>query len=124
MKLRIRGDSIRLRLTQTEVATLAEIGRVEESISFGPSTSDRLFYAIGFGGETLTAKLTQTLVQVSVPADVARAWASGDAVGLEGAQDVGEGRSLRILVEKDFACLTERPHEDDTDAFKNPSSTC
>ncbi|HVH43515.1 MAG TPA: hypothetical protein VM925_14270 [Labilithrix sp.] len=122
MKLRIRGDSIRLRLTQSEVAALAEDGRVEESIAFGPSA--RLTYAIAFGGSTLTAKFADALLEISVPADVARAWASGDSVGFEAAQDAGGGRTLRILVEKDFACLTERPNEDDTDAFRNPRSSC
>ncbi|MBX3206565.1 MAG: hypothetical protein KF764_15945 [Labilithrix sp.] len=122
MKLRIRGDSIRLRLSQGEVAALAEGGIVEESIGFGPDVA--LSYAIAFGGTTLSATLSGPRVEVSVPADVARAWAASDAVGLEGAQDIGQGRTLRILVEKDFACLTTRPHEDDADAFPNPKTSC
>src|SRR5687767_12406856 len=119
MKLRIRGDSIRLRLTQGEVAALAENGLVEESTAFGPGTEQRFGYAIGFGGSTLGAELSNGQLRVLVPADVARAWVSGDAVGLESVQDAGDGRTLRILVEKDFACLTKRPDEDDTDAFPN-----
>ena len=35
MKLRIRGNSIRLRLTQSEVRRLAEVGSVEEWTDFG-----------------------------------------------------------------------------------------
>jgi hypothetical protein len=37
---------------------------------------------------------------------------------------VGDGKTLRILVEKDFACLTKPPHEDDADAFPNPNKSC
>ncbi|MCW5835503.1 MAG: hypothetical protein KIS78_24085 [Labilithrix sp.] len=122
MKLRIRGDSIRLRLTQAEVTALAEGRSVQESTGFGPGST--LTYAIVVGAPTLSAKLTGTRVEVAIPADVARAWATGDAVGVEGAQDVGQGRTLRILVEKDFACLTARPHEDDADAFPNPNASC
>lgn len=123
MKLRIRGDSIRLRLTQSEVKRLAEDGRVEESTHFGPD--ERFTYAIAFGGgDTLSATLSARGIEVTVPGDVARAWATGDSVGLEGARELGEGKTLRILVEKDFACLTKRPNEDDADAFPNRSGSC
>ncbi len=122
MKLRIRGDSIRLRLTQPEVKRFAADGRVEDGTSFGPD--ERFTYAIAFGGSTLSATLSNKGIEVLVPGDVARAWAEGDSVGIEGARDLGGGKTLRILVEKDFACLTKRPHEDDTDAFPNPNDSC
>ncbi|MBX3213454.1 MAG: hypothetical protein KF850_15560 [Labilithrix sp.] len=122
MKLRIRGDSIRLRLTQAEAAALAEGRSVEESTGFAPGSA--LVYAVVVGAPTLSARLTGARVEVAVPAEIARAWATGDSVGIEAAQDAGQGRTLRILVEKDFACLTTRPHEDDADAFPNPNATC
>ena len=121
MKLRIRGDSIRLRLTQAEVKRLADEGRVEDSTRFGPD--ERFTYAIAFGGSTLSATLSPRAIEVTLPSDVARAWATGDSVGIEGTRDLGDGSTLRILVEKDFACLTKRPHEDDTDAFPNPNAS-
>ena len=40
MKLRIRGDSLRLRLTRGEVEALADSGEVRETIHFGPSALD------------------------------------------------------------------------------------
>jgi hypothetical protein len=123
MKLRIRGDSIRLRVTQTEVAALVKGGVVEESTGFGPNAC--LVYALTSGGtSSVGATLSGSRIEVSVPTDVARTWASGDSVAIEGTQDIGEGRTLRILVEKDFACLTQRAHEDDTDAFPNPNASC
>ena len=36
MKLRIQGNSLRLRLTQKEVAQLCEWGRVESVVEFSP----------------------------------------------------------------------------------------
>lgn len=123
MKLRIRGDSIRLRLTQAEVTQLSETGRVEESTRFGPD--ERFTYALALGGIALAAKLSSGGgIEISVPREVGHAWATGESVGMEGAQDLGDGSKLRILVEKDFACLTERPHEDDADAFPNPNGSC
>jgi hypothetical protein len=130
MKLRIRGDSLRLRLSRTEVTALAARGEVEDAVSFGGGV--RLVYALrvrdGAAGERLTAALTSSpegpRVDVHVAAGAARAWTGGDEVGIEATQETGPGQVLRILVEKDFACLTARAGEDDSDAFPNPSSTC
>lgn len=120
MKLRIRGDSLRLRLTKSEVALLIQGGVVEDSVSFGAGA--RLTYAIAHGA-ALGATLSGARIEVSVPADAARAWAASEAVSLEGTQPGDDGRTLRILVEKDYACLTERPHEDDSDALPNPRAS-
>jgi hypothetical protein len=121
MKLRLRGDSIRLRLTRSEVSALLDQGLVEETTAFGPSRA--LVYALRLGGASVSATVEGSRVEVRVPADDARSWAESEAVGIEATQDASEGRSLRILVEKDFPCLTSRPHEDDTDAFPNPSAS-
>jgi hypothetical protein len=122
MKLRIRGDSLRLRLTQPEVATLGEGGSVEESTSFGPGAS--LTYAVRATGTNVAATLGASRIEVTIPTATAKAWAAADDVGIEALQPASEGRTLRILVEKDFACLTKRPHEDDADAFPNPNTSC
>ncbi len=122
MKLRVRGDSIRLRLTRAEVTTIAEGGLVEESTAFGPSM--QLTYALAIGGSRVTASFEAGRLEVRLPPDAARAWATGEAIGIEGAQEAGAGRTLRVLVEKDFACLTQRPNEDDGDAYPNPKASC
>ncbi len=123
MKLRIRGNSIRLRLTRGEVAAIAASGRVEDAIAFGPG--ERLVYALACGEvDALRARLGGGVVEVTAPAAVAREWASSDRVGLEGEQPIGGGDVLTIIVEKDFACLKPRADEDDADAFPNPNETC
>ncbi len=124
MKLRIRGNSIRLRLTQAEVQTLADQGRVEDAIAF--AAGSRLVYALAFG-DALGARLESgraMLVEVTLPAALAKEWASSSRVGVEGEQPVSGGEPLRILVEKDFACLHPRKGEDDRDAFPNPNDSC
>src|SRR5438093_3090873 len=118
MKLRIRGSSIRLRLTQAEVAHVAGEGRVEDAIAFGPG--ERLVYAlVSADVPALRARYAAGRIEVAAPSVLAREWAASERVGMEGEQ--GE---LKILVEKDFACLTPRTDEDDTDAFPNPNETC
>lgn len=123
MKLRVRGNSIRLRLTRGEVAALADTGRVEDGASF--PGGGRLGYVLASAADAtaLSASIEGATVIVTVPAAQARAWAEGDDVGLEAEQALDGGATLRVLVEKDFACLKPREGEDDADAFPHPN-TC
>lgn len=117
MKLRIKGDSIRLRLTQTEVKTLAETGAVESAMRVAPEAA--LAYGLrASGGSDLRVEMDARGVTVLVPEAWIGPWAGGGEVGFSGEQDAGDGRTLAVLVEKDFACLHKRP--DELDAFPNP----
>lgn len=114
MKLRIRGNSLRLRLSQKEVTQLAEEGRVEDAIAFGPT---KLVYALALGDQ-MGATFDGARIVVTLATKDGREWATSEGqVGIE--RDDG---TLRILVEKDFACLKPREGEDDEDAYPNPSA--
>ena len=116
MKLRLQGNSLRLRLTHSEVTHLCEAGTVEESVDFGLGTV--LIYRIQSRGVTapLHAVFCRDSVTVRVPAEPVAVWAAADEVGLYGQQG-----PLKIAVEKDFRCLTARPDEEQSDAYPNPS---
>jgi hypothetical protein len=121
MKLRIRGNSIRLRLTKSEIDQFADTGIVEEIVEFGftePGLSYQLHATLD--GEIMRAQFVDNCIRVSVPKREAENWINSDRVGIETVQHLGTDRSLRILIEKDFACRTERIDEDGTDAFPNP----
>lgn len=120
MKLRIRGNTIRLRLTQGEVDTFLSSGRVEEFTHLGPG--ERLVYALEASATAsdLAARFDGGRLTVFVPEAAARDWATTEQVGLEGEQPVEAGTLLSILVEKDFECLHRRPTEDDADTFPHP----
>ena len=122
MKLRLRGSSLRLRLTRTEVELLArEEGSVDETVRFGPRTS--LTYRIRRADvPAVTASLDSTTIDVAVPRATIDAWARSEQVGFEAEQSVGGSDLLHILVEKDWTCLTARPGEEDVDTFPNPNS--
>ena len=123
MKLRIRGSSVRLRLTRGEVQRVAEGGRVEDAVAFGPTQC--LSYALVAADVSVpSATFDQAAIVVSIPHEQLHAWATSDDVGIEAQQSIGNGQALSILVEKDFACLTPRKGEDDGDAFPNPNETC
>lgn len=119
MKLRIKGDSIRLRLSQTEVQNFGTEGYCEDQTNFpGKVLSYRLQKA---DTASLSATFNGNKVLVEVPQSVATKWVEDPSqVGFDYEQELGDGAVLRILVEKDFACLAERPHEDESDNFPNP----
>lgn len=121
MKLRIRRNSIRLRLTKSEVVQFDKTGKVEEIVEFGfakPNLGYQLHRSTD--DERISAKFEDNLLCISVSKKEADNWLNSDCVGLEGMQRFGDGRSLQILVEKDYACLTPRAHEDESDAFSHP----
>jgi hypothetical protein len=120
MKLRIKGNTLRLRLTQSELARFDEEGRVEETVVFAPGAA--LHYAIEAreGIAEPRADYDDGRVRIAVPVPLARRWITTDDAGFEVEQPNGSDEPLRILVEKDFACL----HRDseDADVFPNPAA--
>ncbi|HTI72674.1 MAG TPA: hypothetical protein VMF06_22055 [Candidatus Limnocylindria bacterium] len=121
MKLRIRGNSVRLRLTKAEVRDLALVGHVEERVQIGIGPDAYLRYRIEAGPiSAITSRLEVHTVIISVPVETARHWEANDLVGLYTETAWG----LRIAVEKDFRCLDPSRTEDESDAFDNPSAAC
>ena len=121
MKLRLRSNSIRLRLTKSEVDELVSTGSVTEMISFGPDREHQLMYAVetresgAIGCDYLPGSIT-----VHLPFREAATWAQSDLVGFNVEIEVETGDVLTVIVEKDFRCLTDRPGEDESDAYPHP----
>jgi hypothetical protein len=123
MKLRIRGNSIRLRLGEREVAKLVDEGRVSDSIRFSAFPAGQLTYTVITSPDEkeIAAGFAQNEIRVTVPEDSGRLWANSELVGLNRVQQIGDEISLSILIEKDFRCLAPRPGEDESDSFANPA---
>lgn len=123
MKLRIRGNTLRLRLTRSEVDEFAASGRFADEISFGGEES--LVYAIErTDSNAVSAAFDDGEIRVLVPRQVADTWTRTDQVGFDASHPTGNGGELKILVEKDFACLTPRNEEDTADNFPHPKTAC
>lgn len=119
MKLRVRGDSLRLRLTRAEVEQLRDTGEVRETVHFGPRALD---YALASGEVAAPeARFEGDCVLVTLPRALAQAWAISAQVGISAEQALDSG-SLQLLIEKDFKCLAPREGEDDSDAFPHPGA--
>ena len=119
MKLRIRGNSLRLRVSRTEVLRVAEQGSAEDSIRFAPGTEWRYGIEVRPGGD-VAAQFAANSLRVVLPKARVEQWLDDQEVAIEGQQPIGNGEILRILVEKDYACLAPRTGEDDSDLFVNP----
>ena len=116
MKLRIKGNSIRLRLTRPEVARLNAGEPVEESTEFSPNQILRYRIQPADGPDELSASFQSGLALVRVSPDRIRQWASTDEVGIYGASS-----SLKIVIEKDFRCLTRPEERFNPDVYPHPA---
>jgi hypothetical protein len=125
MKLRIKGDSLRLRITPSEMRRLLSEGRIEETIHFAAEDAAYLTYALERSpvAREVSVQYRPGQVTVLVPASQACAWAEGDEVGVYGTLNLGAGQ-LEIAVEKDWACLDksgDESRDDGQDTFPNPN---
>lgn len=124
MKLRIKGNSIRLRLLRSEVEQFAAAGQISDTIEFGGLSFLRYSLVRSPGTATVCANLQGREISISVPESIASDWTSGDQVGFESEQPLGDGESLSILVEKDFVCVGRPDDPDRGDAYPNPDVEC
>ena len=124
MKLRIQENSLRLRLSKSEVSLIGNGETVEETLDFGGEPAQRLIYALVpvENTEELTAAFDSGRITIFLPKSQANEWARTDQIGIKAAKSISNERVLHILIEKDFTCLNPRPDVEDRDAFSNPSS--
>lgn len=120
MKLRIMGNSLRLRITPSEMTRLLDSGRIEETVYFAADANARLTYAIEHapGVEVISVRWSPQEAVVVIASDEVRRWAKGTDVGLYGETFTSHG-PLKLSVEKDFACL-DKSDAENADTFPNP----
>ena len=122
MKLRLRDNSLRLRLSRSEVEALRHSGLVTAQTAF-PGGRD-LYYVVESSPASITpaAFYTENTITVRLPETSVLAWATTEQVSIADDQVLVDGERLSILVEKDFACLAPRDGEDESDMFPHPLS--
>jgi hypothetical protein len=102
MKLRIRGNSLRLRVSKTELAKIAATGKVEDSVRFSSEQSLRYGIEVRPTG-AVTATFADAAILVTLPKARLDLWLRPAEVSVEGSQPIGGGKVLQILLEKDEA---------------------
>lgn len=122
MKLRIKDNSVRLRLTRSEVDTLRSSGIVASKIDFPGGRELRYRLESSPASVSPAAFFSDNAVTVRLPETAVVPWVTTEQVSLQGEQLLDDGTMLKILVEKDFACLTQREGEDESDMYRHPDA--
>ena len=122
MKLRIKGNSLRIRLTKTEVSTISTKGYLEEETNFG---NNKLLYVLQRvdEGKELSAAFESNKITMFVPSSLTKDWPMNNIISFDAHMTVGENKSLYLLLEKDFVCL-DHTTEDQSDNYENPNKAC
>jgi hypothetical protein len=119
MKLRIRDNTLRIRITQGELAKLASGQKLEQTTEF--STSAKLVTTVEPSAKANQCEATFAMgrIALQIPLREIRDLAETDRIGIESYQKINETRSLHLLIEKDFDCLHPKADEN-VDTFPNP----
>ena len=117
MKIRIKDNSVRFRLTQSEVAALGENGFVTNFTEF---VGRPFVYSVEIAEEehALSAVYIENSIVMRIPKTLVEEWINTDRVGFSG--EVGD---VKLLIEKDFVCI-DNTDEDQSDNYPNPSLKC
>lgn len=116
MKIRIKGNSLRYRLSKTEVDIFAKQGKIVERTEFGDQA---LVYVLErYDGDQLSANFQHNTITLLMPVNMVNEWTNTGRVGFDNGN-----APLFLLVEKDFQCL-DNLTEDQSDNYPNPLLTC
>jgi hypothetical protein len=121
MKLRIQGNSIRLRLLRSEVARFVEEGRIAETVHFASTEQAFFTYALQHeaSAKSVEVRYKPSEAIVIVPKSDALSWAQTEQVGIYATVNISNHGDLAVSVEKDFACL-DLSDAENKDTFPNP----
>lgn len=112
MKIRIKDNSLRYRLTQSEVARLCAEGAVEARTGFPGKT---FIYAIeATDSDSLSADYTGDKIILFMPKKMVDELHKTDKVSFE-----DKSGPVSLLVEKDFVCI-DNMNENQSDNYPNP----
>src|SRR5882757_5765087 len=97
MKIRLMNDSIRVRLTQTEVETLASGGAIE---AVTPIPGDAFTCVVQPSTGSIEAHHSSGRLTVLLPAQQTATWAASEDEGM-----YANAGSVRVAIEKDYRCI-------------------
>lgn len=121
MKIRMKENTLRLRLSQAETEQFGRDGKVSTITRFGSGSDSFISYSLEKGeiAKAVFTTFNGSEIKVIVPGKLADEWAFTSLEGFEENVPLNDGQSLYVLVEKDLHCLHKRVVEDDSDSFPN-----
>ena len=115
------GNSIRFRLGRSEVDRFERDGVIEETVRLSRSATDDLKYSLCIiDGDLFTSEFINRSIVVGIPRTLAESWIRSDDITISGWKKLDENSDLKILIEKDFACLNAHNDEDQSDRYPHP----
>ncbi len=112
MKIRIKGNSLRYRLTRSDISALAINGSLKEQTDF---LEKSLIYALTTTQKNvMTAEFIDNTITLYLPETMLDKLVNTATVGFNHTDE-----KLILLVEKDFTCL-DNVVEDQSDNYPNP----
>ncbi|WP_339842095.1 hypothetical protein [uncultured Maribacter sp.] len=118
MKIRIKGDSIRFRLTQTEVKALSKNGKIYDSTNFA---NQKFNYGVVLNKTInhLGIRFENNTIILEMPELNGKSWYKNDIITFDHTFKTSNENELFLLLEKDFTCL-DNTSEDQSDNYPNP----
>ncbi|GAA4172019.1 DUF7009 family protein [Sphingobacterium ginsenosidimutans] len=116
MKIRIKDNSVRLRLTMSEIDKLGNTGEVASRTEF--INQPFVYRILQTDTDGLIASFVENEIVIGLSANMVRELVATERIGFE-----GQSGPVKILVEKDFACI-DNTVEDQSDNFPNPNLKC
>ena len=122
MKLRISGNSIRLRLSQSDVNLLVENGEIIGKLNF-PSPSPALEYQLSI---LKSSDITHVLFEgqkmiFEIPQLEINNWVNSNQEGIYKTIEIKNNQELILQIEKDYKCLHKE--NETVDTFPNPKES-
>jgi len=123
MKLRIKDNSLRIRITQPELNRLFHEGEIKAYTRLGPDPSQVFQYGLSVDTkrEVLSVHYHCNVLMVTITEGMMTEWKEDDKVGFDTVLATGNGEHLRIVIEKDFKCLHPgKNREPELDNYPHP----
>jgi len=118
MKIRIKDNTVRFRLSRPEVEEFGKTGNIESRTEFSPMP---FIYALksSSASNELSVTFQNNTITLQVPESWVDDWLHNNRTGFEGKTIAENGKQIHLLLEKDFKCL-DNTIEDQVDNYENP----
>lgn len=120
MKIRIKGSSVRYRLSRSEVEMFCRTGYISEKTEFNGKTFTYGLQARE-GIKNLQADFKDGTITMYFPQTEKDGWPHSEQVGFQHTMILENGEELFLLLEKDFVCMDDTL-EDQSDNYPNPTA--
>lgn len=118
MKLRLKDNTVRVRINQSELRGLINSGWIESRTDFAPGQS-LIYRLLACEDDVVSARMDACAIQIEIPRTRLLHWAATPDLSLS-AENFWPGGSVQVLIEKDLGCAKPRPGEDPAEAFPAP----